>query len=108
MAQVSIEINGKPYAVGCDDGQESHLRAIAKLIDVKVREIAPGAGQVGETRLMLLGALLLADELGTLKTQLAADAARMQHLEDELARTEARAAVALETAAHKLEAMATR
>ena len=108
MAQVTIEINGKPYAVGCEDGQESHLRSIATLIDAKVREVAPGAGQVGETRMMLLGALLIADELGELKSRMAAAEARALDLEDQLTRADERAVQALEAAAQKIETLATR
>ena len=29
MAQITIDINGKPYVVGCEDGQEAHLTEIA-------------------------------------------------------------------------------
>ena len=36
MAQVIVEVHGKPYGVGCEDGQESHVRALAALIDAKV------------------------------------------------------------------------
>ena len=25
MAQLTIEVNGRPYVVGCEDGQEQHL-----------------------------------------------------------------------------------
>jgi cell division protein ZapA len=106
MAQLTIEVNGKSYVVGCEDGQEDHLRSLAALIDAKMREMAPGAGQLGETRLMLLGALMIADERGDAKAELSAAQARIGELEDELARADVRAAAALEAAAQKLEAMA--
>ena len=108
MAQVTIQVNGKPYAVGCDDGQESHLRSLAAVIDAKVREVAPEAGQLGETRLMLMGALLIADDLSEVKVKLVAAEARVHHLESELGRFDAKAVTALEAAAQKLEAMASR
>ena len=106
MAQLTIEVNGKSYVVGCEDGQEDHLRSLAVLIDAKMREMAPGAGQLGETRLMLLGALMIADERGDAKAEFAGAQARIHELEDELARADVRAAAALEAAAQKLEAMA--
>ena len=30
MSQVTIEVNGRPYVVGCEDGQESHLIELAR------------------------------------------------------------------------------
>ena len=60
MAQVTVNINGKPYSVGCEDGQERHLIEIARLFDAQVRQVSQDVGQLGETRLFLMGALLLA------------------------------------------------
>ena len=63
MAQVTIEVNGHPYVVGCEDGQEPHLRELAKLFDVQVRQVSSDVGQLGETRLFLMASLLMADDL---------------------------------------------
>ncbi len=108
MAQVIVEVHGKPYGVGCEDGQESHVRSLAAVIDAKVREIAPDAGALGETRLMLLGGLMLADEINQLRSALAVEKARNAHLETEVETAETRAIAALEAAAQKLETMAAR
>ena len=40
MATVTVEINGRPYAVGCADGQEERVRILAKQFDVHVRQVA--------------------------------------------------------------------
>ncbi len=63
MAQVTIRINGYGYTVGCEDGQEPHLEAMAREVDKRVEEIASSAGPVGEARLLMLASLVLADEL---------------------------------------------
>ncbi len=63
MATVTVEINGRPYAVGCADGQEERVRILAKQFDANVRQVASEVGHVGDLRLFLMGALLLADEL---------------------------------------------
>jgi len=107
MAQLTIQVNAKPYVVGCEDGEEAHLVALAALLDEKARGAAAGAGQVGETRVMLLGALILADDLVEAKAALAAAQGRVAALEEEQRRAEERTVAALEAAAHKLEAMAT-
>ncbi len=63
MATVTVEINGRPYAVGCADGQEERVRILAKQFDVHVRQVAGDVGHVGDIRLFLMAALVLADEL---------------------------------------------
>lgn len=63
MATVTIEINGRPYAVGCADGQEERVRILGRQFDTYVRNIAADVGQVGDIRLFLMAALILADEL---------------------------------------------
>ncbi|MBV8593310.1 MAG: cell division protein ZapA [Caulobacteraceae bacterium] len=108
MGQATVSINNRTYGVGCEDGQESHLRALAETVDAKVREIGGDTSGLGETRLMLMGALLIADELETARASLAAETAKVRALEDEVARSEARAVVALEAAAARLEQMAGR
>ena len=108
MAQLTLEVNGKPYAVGCEDGQEAHVRSLAEIIDARVREIAPDAGAMGETRLILLGALMLADEVGGLKGRLAGALARADLAERTLEQSEEKVVAALDAAAQKIEAMASR
>ena len=63
MAQVTVKVNGRDFALSCDDGQEPRIRRLAQMIDARVTEFANSLGQVGDARLILLGALVLADEL---------------------------------------------
>jgi cell division protein ZapA len=63
MAQVTIRINGYVYTVGCEDGQEPHLEQMAAEIEQRITSIKAIGGQSGEARLLMLAALLLADEL---------------------------------------------
>jgi cell division protein ZapA len=63
MGQVSVAVNGRSYEVACDDGQENRIRRLAQYVDAKVGEFVAGVGQVGEARLLLLAALVIADEL---------------------------------------------
>ena len=106
MAQVNVEVNGRPYAVGCEDGQESHLMELARMFDKQVRHVSEDMGQLGDTRLFLMGALLLADELADAKGRLGALQAEMGKLASDRSRIEARAVTALEAAAQKLEKLA--
>ena len=63
MATVTVEINGRPYAVGCADGQEERVRILAKQFDGHVRQVAGEVGHVGDIRLFLMAGLMLADEV---------------------------------------------
>ena len=63
MATVTVEINGRSYPVGCADGQEERVRILARQFDNHVRDVAADVGQVGDIRLFLMAALVLADEL---------------------------------------------
>ena len=63
MAQVTVTINGRPYPVACNDGEEARIGELARYIDGKVKHFAREFGGAGEARLLLMAALLLADEL---------------------------------------------
>src|SRR5215470_1893420 len=63
MGQVSVPVNGRSYTITCDDGQETRIRRLAQYVDAKVGEFVGRVGQVGEARLLLLAALVIADEL---------------------------------------------
>ncbi|MBK8177166.1 MAG: cell division protein ZapA [Rhodospirillales bacterium] len=64
MAQVSLTVNGRRYDVSCDDGQEGHVEHLAAEVDARITRLAASVGAVGDTRLLLLTSLLLADEVG--------------------------------------------
>jgi cell division protein ZapA len=79
MALVTVKINGTPHTVGCKDGQEPHLEAMAAEVERRLRALGAQAGaQMGgaaaESRLLVLAALMLADELHD--TQVELDQAR--------------------------------
>jgi cell division protein ZapA len=63
-------------------------------------------GQLGDTRLFLMGALLLADELTDARARLAQAQSEVTRLQAERGRVETRAVQALESAAKRIEALA--
>jgi cell division protein ZapA len=96
MAQVTVKINGYAYTVGCEDGQEGHLQAMAEEVDRRIDSIKAIGGQSGESRLLALAALLLADEIHDLHLDAgregpAPSAAPSPALTDKLARLAERA-----------------
>jgi cell division protein ZapA len=63
MGQVVVKVNGRDFALSCPDGQEPRIRRLAQYVDAKVGDFTRTVGQVGEARLVLLAALVIADEL---------------------------------------------
>ncbi len=106
MAQVTIEVNGRPYVVGCEDGQERRLTELAAQLDAQVRQVAMDVGPLGETRLILMGALVMADEIVELRREIAELKGQIGDLAAERGRTERAAVAALEAAAARIEGLA--
>jgi cell division protein ZapA len=63
MSKVQININGRIYAVACDPGEEARVRDLADMVDTRMRKLAGPGSAVGETHLLVLAGLMLADEL---------------------------------------------
>ena len=61
MSNVTISIAGRQYTIACAEGEEAHIQKLGKSIDNKLAAMPNRAGQ-SEARLLLYGALLLADE----------------------------------------------
>ena len=62
MPLVNVMVNGRASTIACDEGEEQHLRDLAAHVDAKVRELLETVGQVGDQRLLLMAAVLIADE----------------------------------------------
>jgi cell division protein ZapA len=63
MGQIVVKVNGRDFPLSCADGQEPRIRRLAQYVDAKIGEFVKTIGQVGEARLILLAALVIADEL---------------------------------------------
>lgn len=78
MAQVSVTINGRQFRMTCEDGQEEHLVTLARDLDTRIGGLRTKFGEIGDTRLTVMAAITVADEL-------AEAAVRVKRLEAELA-----------------------
>lgn len=115
MGQVNVSINDRSYSVACGDGEEEHLRELARYLDGHVGDLAKSVGQVGDTRLLLLAGLLVADELADAQErvkQLKEELAVLKQARDaDLSRgesAEAKVAAVLGQATQRIEKMASR
>jgi cell division protein ZapA len=63
MGKVSVNINNHNYTLACRDGEEERLIELASFVSQKAESLTKSLGNVGENRLLLMSALLMADEL---------------------------------------------
>lgn len=115
MSEVTVTVNGRTYKMSCDPGQEQHLLGLAEQVSAHVEELTASVGQVGDTRLLLMAAIMVADELAEAKRRIAsleddirhmkgareAAAAQFQESQRSITRT-------LDAAAQRIETMAQR
>ena len=109
-SQVTVTINGRQFRMACENGQETHLLRLAEDLDQRIEKLRTTFGEIGDTRLTVMAALTVADEL--------ADAGnRLRRLEEDMAglqearaasteranATQAAVATALNAAAERIE-----
>jgi len=63
MAKVNITVNGRRYALGCDDGEEERLLVLGQKLDSRIKELANQFGQIGDLRLLVMAGITMMDEL---------------------------------------------
>jgi cell division protein ZapA len=108
MPQVGVTINGRTYSVSCGVGEEAHLLDLASYYDKQVKLLAEDVGQVGETRLLLLGGLMIADQLSDMVSKLDDLRAELNRLKGERTSLEHRASNAENKIADILDAASAR
>jgi cell division protein ZapA len=70
MAQVTVTINGRSYRMACEDGQEEHLRGLARRLDDMVEGLRGDFGEIGDQRLTVMAAIMCMDELSEMQRRL--------------------------------------
>jgi cell division protein ZapA len=70
MASVNATIAGRQFRLACEDGQEEHLQSLAKDLDASIEELRQRFGEIGDTRLTVMAALMVADELAEAKLKI--------------------------------------
>ena len=58
---VTVRINDQPYQMGCDSGTENHVETMATDVNAILQELKQSVGAVGDTRLLAMTAIILAD-----------------------------------------------
>ncbi len=115
MARITVEINKRQYDMACEDGEEDHLHALAAGLDAQVGEMQSSFGQIGDLRLMVMAALMVADKLEDAQKSVDALKDEIEGLKEaraaeiELSRSnEDEYATMLEATAQRIEILASR
>ena len=69
MARVEVNLNGRAYPILCEDGEEARVLEAGSIVEQKLSELRPIAGQSTDLQLMVMAALMLADELMEFRDQ---------------------------------------
>jgi cell division protein ZapA len=77
MTQVTVTINGRQFRMSCEDGQETHLLRLAQELDGRIDMLRARFGEIGDTKLTVMAALTISDELSE-------TAARLRRVEEEM------------------------
>ena len=67
MAETIVTFNNKQYHLACRNGEEDRLRNLAEFVDAKADQLKSQMGAITDSRLLLMTAILLADELDDVK-----------------------------------------
>jgi cell division protein ZapA len=104
MGQINVLVGGRAYTLACRDGEEDRLMRLAGHINRKTEDLRASLGQMGEPRMLLMAALLVADELFDTKDK----AAKAQAVNPQLPLDAGAAVGALTAAADRVDALLAR
>ena len=100
MPEVNVTIGGRNFALACNDGEEPHLQAAAKLLSTEADTLQSQIGRVPEARMLLMSGLMLADKVKELNLVNNASESQIAALQEQVRAAEAKNA-ALVAAAPK-------
>jgi cell division protein ZapA len=101
--------------MACEEGEEQRLARLAEDLDHRITRLRARFGEIGDTRLTVMAALTIADELAETREKLQAVATELTGLKgadvassERHKITQATAAAALNAAAERIEALTRR
>ena len=63
MSHINVTINGRQYRMACEEGQEVRLLKLAENMEARVESLRGKFGEIGDSRLTVMAALTVCDEL---------------------------------------------
>ncbi len=104
MAELTLNINGRPFGLSCDDGQEDRVMQLAAYVDERLKQIASAGGAHSESHLLVLTSLMLADEIFDLRDEIK-DISQLAQNAELASKDEAIIVNAIETLTKKITAI---
>lgn len=72
MSQVNVTIAGRTFRMACGEGEEAHLEGLAAQVDQKIAELRKSFGEIGDQRLTVMAAIMIADDLAESRRKIVA------------------------------------
>jgi cell division protein ZapA len=63
LGKISITIQKRAYRLSCGEGEEARLKELAEHVRAKANQLVAEHGRIGDEDLLLMSAILIADEL---------------------------------------------
>ncbi len=104
---VPITIAGRTYEIACEAGQEGMLTSLSQDVDRRARDLLKAVGPVSDTKLLLMVALTLVDDMngGNPPPPVRTAAPVTSPFDDE---ADDRIAASIEKLSHRIESIADR
>jgi cell division protein ZapA len=82
MTELEISIGGRIFSVACDNEEQEKVREAAALINEEADSIQSQLGRLPESKMLLLSALMIADRLVDVETELKVFKEKSEDLSD--------------------------
>jgi cell division protein ZapA len=73
MPNVEFKVGNQKFDLVCDEGQQMQIKMLAESLDNRVSELSRNLGSAPDTLILVAAALMMEDELQTLRQQSAAN-----------------------------------
>ncbi|SDT41840.1 cell division protein ZapA [Bradyrhizobium canariense] len=108
MSHVNVTINGRQYRMACEEGQEARLLHLAEGFEDRIGSLRGKFGEIGDSRLTVMAALMASDELLDANQRIASLEQELEALRDARSTSADRAKVVQTAVAKALNAAADR
>jgi len=108
MPQITVRVNERPYTMVCDEGEQDHITELAQFLDREVVELKEKFGQVGDSRLLMMAGIVVADKLSEALDQIESLREEIQGLRDARSAATERSKHSEDSIAEKLDTAAER
>lgn len=109
MAQVTVVINSREYAIACENGQEARIMQLAGILEEKAQMLKDISGQINENMLLAMIGILVADDLTEARKAAAAPVAApvvAETAQEEMQKIDAEVAARLSRVCEKIKSVA--